>query len=526
MTVTTLTFTGAVQDVVIAAGIYSVQIEWWGGEGGQGEHANPGGKGDYTKGVYLCSPGDVLHNYVAGAGVDGSSGGAGGWNGGGQSSFMINPPYANTTGGGGGGASDTRVGGTALTNRIGVAGGGGGSGAGSPVGGSTGGIGGDGGGALGQDGGKYGFSTGGGLGGTQTAGHALGIGGSTYYGSGAGAGGGGWWGGVEGAGGYYGGGGGSGNTGTLSSPVMLPGVQSGDGKIVITAVHQTPLAPTPLTPPTGGYAIASGANVFTWQFNGDVQTRTDFRYKQHSGDAWTTLTSVATTASTYTLAASTWTAGNLVEWQVSNYDSMSLQSPWSASSFVNVITAPPTPTITLPTSGAMVYNTPIDVTWTTGGPTADAYRVQRCDTSAGTGTVYYDSGIVLGTGTEAFVPLDAAAGRTDYLRLTYRFSGIWSSYGTTSILDEFGPPWPPVVTAVADPATASVTVTISNAAAGRGCVDTVANDLYRTGIDGVPVPIARVLAPNAVIVDDLPGAGLITYQAVAFGASGSSASSV
>src|ERR1035437_2827923 len=85
MTVTTLTYTGAVQDVTIAAGIYAVQIEWWGAQGGTSLHGGVGGKGGYTKGTFLVSPGMVLHNNVGGQGVSGSTTGAGGWNGGGNS---------------------------------------------------------------------------------------------------------------------------------------------------------------------------------------------------------------------------------------------------------------------------------------------------------------------------------------------------------------------------------------------------------------------------------------------------------
>jgi|GEM_PF-1612788 len=494
-TVTTFSYTGAVQDYTVPAGIYSIQIEWWGAHGGT--VASDGGNGGYTKGLFNTTPGTVLHNYV---------GGANGWNGGGDGGTgAIN----------GGGASDTRVGGTTLAKRIGVAGGGGGWGTGWYEGGY-------GGGWHGQTG-----SGGGGTGGTQTTGYAPGGGGSG--GGGGGGGGGGWWGGGGGGVGglWYGasGGGGSGNTGTLTSASMLNGVRTGDGQIVITSFHQPNLAPTLLGPPNSGYAIASVVNAFTWAFNGDTQTSADFRWKP-SGGSWTTVTGVATTVKSHNVAGGTFTAGQVIEWQVLTYDSLSLASPWSASSFVTIITALPAPTITIPASGAMVYTTPADVEWTLPtGYSSDAYRVQRCDSAAGTGVVYYDSGVVTVTELAASVPIDVIAGRTDYLRVAYRYYGHWSPFGTSSFLDEFGPPHTPVVVCVADSATASVAVTITNAPGSSGYADTVAVSLYRTGIDGVSIPIATMLAPNTVFVDDLPGAGLIEYEAVAWAASGASASS-
>lgn len=127
----------------------------------------------------------------------------------------------------GGGATDIRINGTVLTNRIIVAGGGGGAASWS----STIYIGGAGGGLQGVNGtgnGSYGTA----YGGTQTAGGtscvygstpngSLGQGAYSIGGSGGGAGGGGYYGG--GAGTLSGGGGGSGYIGSLSSAQTIDG---------------------------------------------------------------------------------------------------------------------------------------------------------------------------------------------------------------------------------------------------------------------------------------------------------------
>lgn len=139
-TPTTLTwsYTGAVQ-------IYNVPItgrykfEVWGARGGQGrrygdsyDNYSTGGLGGYAWGeIYLDNTYTNLNIYVGGQGEMSYSSGTvkpGGWNGGGTSSGY----YTDTIDlylGSGGGASDIRINGTELADRVIVAGGGGGGGA-------------------------------------------------------------------------------------------------------------------------------------------------------------------------------------------------------------------------------------------------------------------------------------------------------------------------------------------------------------------------------------------------------------
>lgn len=165
--------------------------------------------------------------YVGGAG----NGAHGGFNGGGNGGLGYY--CSNCSGYGGGGASDIRLAGDTLGDRVIVAGGGGG-GAGSRNGKYLGGTGGSGGGSTGANGGNgssgssYNCGGYGGGGGSQTAGGAGGSGGQCVTGSGypgddgsfgnGGTGGGGYGdgGGGGGGGGFYGGGGGGGGVFTLS----------------------------------------------------------------------------------------------------------------------------------------------------------------------------------------------------------------------------------------------------------------------------------------------------------------------
>ena len=233
----TFSYTGSQQTWTVPSGVTSVILECWGAQGGG--NLTGYGLGGYARGSLAVTPGQTLYVYVGQqptVDVTYSVYHAGGWNGGGQG-------WSN--GQSGGGASDVRVNGSGLGNRIIVAGGGGGPGG----AGNSGYSGGDGGGSTGGNGlhnGSYdpGFCGGGGgqtYGGAKestytngaTAG-SLGLGGNggnsgNYAG---GAGGGGYYGG--GGGDQGSGGGGSGYIGGVTSTSMTTASRNGHGQIVIS----------------------------------------------------------------------------------------------------------------------------------------------------------------------------------------------------------------------------------------------------------------------------------------------------
>ena len=203
-------YTGGVQTYKVPyTGIYKLQT--WGASGG-----NNGGRGAYATGTISLIKDQIISIYVGGIGQYT----AGGYNGGGSAGTgtAYGRPY------GGGGATDIRINGTALANRVIVAGGGGGGqdfsvggyatyqylavagdagGTGSAFSGTTWCCGGPGGGATQTSGGSggtvYGNATS--PGGTGSLGQG-GYGSNNNYEGGAG-----------GGGGYYGGGGGAGGCG-------------------------------------------------------------------------------------------------------------------------------------------------------------------------------------------------------------------------------------------------------------------------------------------------------------------------
>lgn len=240
-------YTGEVQEFVVPDNVFALNFTIVGASGGhssvdtQVQMQQIPGEGGSVSGKIDVLPGQTIYVYVGGQGGNSTNaiGGMGGYNGGGFGNFATS-----FAGGGGGGATDIRLEGTALTDRIAVAGGGGGSSYNYEEGDG----GGNGGGLIGQDGftgspdtlvipggggsqeeggvlGEYpGYNSGfpgqlgqGGQGGFVTAGAG---GGGGYYGGGGGA--------------WNGGGGGSSYTvETASDVVHIQGGNIGNGSALI-----------------------------------------------------------------------------------------------------------------------------------------------------------------------------------------------------------------------------------------------------------------------------------------------------
>jgi gliding motility-associated-like protein len=119
-TVTNFSYTGAVQTYTVPAGVTQLQVKLYGASGGDAIYGTAtGGKGAFVQATINVTPGSTLNVYV---------GGQTGYNGGGAGGIGLFSVPATTKAGNGGGASDIRIGGTALANRVLVAGGGGGAG--------------------------------------------------------------------------------------------------------------------------------------------------------------------------------------------------------------------------------------------------------------------------------------------------------------------------------------------------------------------------------------------------------------
>lgn len=275
---TTLNYTGGMQTYTVPAGATGVEIHAYGAQGsagsvgGNSNAGGAGGTGGYASGKLTVPAGTVLNVFVGGQGTIPTGGFNGGADGGAQNA------------GGGGGATDIRLSGTALTDRILVAGGGGGGGRGGCESAAAGGNGGAGGGLSGSNGvdaPTSGGVAGAGFGAVGQNGGAAGAGCASFLGTdgaaangaiggvggdgqacccfnaqsipAGGGGGGGYLGGGGGGGGSAGttscsgndkggGGGGAGGTsyvGGVTDGIMVNGVNVGNGYVEITPIFTT-----------------------------------------------------------------------------------------------------------------------------------------------------------------------------------------------------------------------------------------------------------------------------------------------
>ena len=119
-TETTYTYKGNYETVSLTPGRYEIELN--GAQGGSNSSSgDAGSKGTKVIGELVLDKTTTVYIYVGGKGNIGNNT-AGGWNGGGKAGGC------SCGSGSGGGASDIRIGGTALSNRVMVAGGGGGAG--------------------------------------------------------------------------------------------------------------------------------------------------------------------------------------------------------------------------------------------------------------------------------------------------------------------------------------------------------------------------------------------------------------
>ena len=245
--VDTFYYTGSSETFIVPSCVTDITFDVRGGKGGD-LAPTLGGAGGRVIGSMSITPGDVLYINVGLGGPGNQLTAPGVYVGSGGTDPYL--PQSEGFAGVGGGASDIRLNGTTLNDRIIVGGGGGGAG-----GTSTQQLyGGAGGGLIGGTGLNWNtWPTAGGKGGTQSAGGAAGTAGggqcATYITSGAlglgGLGTGDAAGGGGGGGGYYGGGGacfsGGGGGSSYTDPSMTTvshtqGFQNGDGMIILTYV--------------------------------------------------------------------------------------------------------------------------------------------------------------------------------------------------------------------------------------------------------------------------------------------------
>lgn len=267
----TFIYTGSFQSFTVPVGVTSITVDAYGAQGGSNSPSTNVNFGGHVHADLPVTPGAYIDIFVGGQATDL----IGGYNGGGN---------GESAGKGGGGASDIRIGGNGLANRVIVAGGAGGGGFWS----SQEVHGGLGGGLTGGPGYRTDPTTPGGDPGTPTSSgngtcvsfnNPVCTGGFGYGGAPAGCGcegyggGGGWYGGA-GSGNCRGGGGGSSYTDPSATNVLHnQGVRTGNGEIVITWVGSfVPVVQIAGAPSGSAFPVGTTTNTFVAESGGFSDT--------------------------------------------------------------------------------------------------------------------------------------------------------------------------------------------------------------------------------------------------------------
>ncbi|MCL6454375.1 MAG: hypothetical protein K6T78_12255 [Alicyclobacillus sp.] len=291
------------------------------------------------------------------------------------------------------------------------------------------------------------------------------------------------------------------------------------------AVDSPPNAPILVSQPNFD---ATTAQTLTWQFSdpdaGDSQSAYQLQILDTAAGTNVVDTGkVASTASSYALAANTLTNGKQYQWRVTTWDSSGEQGPWSSYSTFTCAAAP-TVTLTTPSSGGSVSTSSITAQWSYSDPASNAqqsFQVQLL--ASDDATVLWDSGTVNGTGNQMTVQYTLANTTTYHLRVRATSSkGITSAWADNSFTTSFTPPAQAGVTVYANSGSARVEITINNPTPS-GTQPTVSyNDLYRRNSGTSSwTRIATQLPPSVTYNDYATASGqAYDYKVTSYGSNG------
>lgn len=237
------------------------------------------------------------------------------------------------------------------------------------------------------------------------------------------------------------------------------------GSFTTLSVPLVPYAPINLSPSSGSVNLALPTTLswsaFSSPIAGDTQVGFSGQWSSNGGSTWHAFT--GTTGNSAVIGANAFPA-DPIQWEVKVTGSSGYTSSYSTLAYITAAAAPATPTITAPTSGAVISSNPGTVTWTDGGHTD--YEVRTVADVAGspnTMSVYYDSGDVPNSSAtqSASIPFQINE-IPEHIEVRVENSGLWSLYADVLVNVNYPVPDAPITTLMASAATASITVAITN----------------------------------------------------------------
>lgn len=271
-----------------------------------------------------------------------------------------------------------------------------------------------------------------------------------------------------------------------------------EGNTITTIV--APLAPTQLSP-NGSAVDFAKAVTFRWKHNhgGDAAAQSHFtlEYSSNGGTTWTALANdVASTAESYTLAAGTLSNPGPYLWRVRTEGIVS--GGYGPNSANATVTGSTTPTVTLTSPTDPVNTLPLVASWTYDQAQLSPQTAWEANLYEGGVLIQALSGNDASTSAQFSYPL--VDGHTYTVAVRARSgAGIWSNSVSQAFTFSLLPPAPGSVLAEFQPATGTVVLSLSAAAAVPGTTVAADTVTVERRVNGGPWV---VLATNLPIPND------------------------
>lgn len=284
----------------------------------------------------------------------------------------------------------------------------------------------------------------------------------------------------------------------------------------IVIVIQPPDAPTGLDPDNDEAIDADEANTFTFTHNpldGTEQSKFSIRYRA-VGDSWPgtpQANEVASSVSSYSWLASTFTNGTDYEWQVQTWGEHATASDWSATATFKAVSTP-VATITSPSAVSDYGLSTLTMEW-------DYTQAESEGQTQYIATLKDSNDNILETRNYASSVAAGASGSTVFgyaleNETTYKVtlqvkctSELWSEETEVEFDTDFYVPPTPTISLELDEDVGGINVTITNPSPTGDEVEAVSNSLYRSVDSGDWELVEDEIDINTTVTDYLPSIG-------------------
>lgn len=220
-----------------------------------------------------------------------------------------------------------------------------------------------------------------------------------------------------------------------------------------------PTKPTNLIPNFNENRNVSEPVVLMWKFNdpnvGDFQSKAAIQYKKTSSSDWIER-AINGAQMTATIATGALTIGSY-EWQVKTWDAVGIESPWSDVAAFNVSTIGNGPVLIEP--GDYTRDVRPVVKWVE--PQQVMVQVQLFEADTPT-VVLWDSGEISTNLNERVINYDLTDGKTYIISVrVIRSNGVWSSWGTKTVIANFSQASAPTLVAYSLNDTGAIRLVVS-----------------------------------------------------------------